>query len=99
MRRFNLFLIASTVLLMTSCGQTKTENKPTEVVEDIPTVTAVKVHKDNIAQTILYPTTIEAEILNNIAPQTAARIKEIFVEVGDQVEAGQLLATMDAVNL
>lgn len=101
MRRFNLFLIASMVLLITSCGEIKTKNKSvnTVVEEDIPVVTAVKVHKENIAQTVLYPTIIEAEIVNNIAPQTSARIKDIFVEVGDHVKAGQRLANMDDANL
>jgi RND family efflux transporter MFP subunit len=43
--------------------------------------------------------TIEAEITNNIAPQTPARIKKVYVEVGDHVRAEQRLAEMDAVNL
>ncbi len=99
MRRFNLFLIASMALLITSCGQTNTTNQSVADEEEVPVVTAVKVHKENIAQTVLYPTTIEAEIVNNIAPQTSARIKDIFVEVGDHVKAGQRLANMDDANL
>ena len=42
-----------------------------------------------------YTSTVEAKVTNQIAPQMASRIKRIYVEVGQQVSRGQLLAEMD----
>jgi RND family efflux transporter MFP subunit len=82
---------------MMSCGQT-TENQP-QVVEENPKVTVTKVNAEYVPQLSVYPTTISADIVNNIAPQSASRIEKICVEIGDRVEAGQTLALMDEVNL
>ncbi len=98
MRQFKSLLILSTVLIMASCGQ-KTTEQQTVIVEEAPKVTVTKVHAENVPQLSTYPTTVEADVVNNITPQTASRIKEILVEVGDHVNKGQELATMDAINL
>ena len=100
MRRFNSILILSSALIMASCGQ-QTNNQQTAavVVEEAPKVTVTKVYAENVSQLSTYPTTVEAEIINNITPQSASRINKIFVEIGDHVTAGQTLATMDAINL
>lgn len=87
----------SAVVMMMSCGQT-TENQP-QVVEENPKVTVTKVNAEYVPQLSVYPTTISADIVNNIAPQSASRIEKICVEIGDRVEAGQTLALMDEVNL
>ena len=62
-------------------------------------MTVTTVNAEYVSQLQVYPTTIEADIVNNIAPQSAARISKIYVEVGDKVNAGQTLARMDEVNL
>ena len=100
MRRFNSILILSSALIMASCGQ-QTNNQQTAavVVDEAPKVTVTKVYAENVPQLSTYPTTVEAEIINNITPQSASRINQIFVEIGDHVTAGQKLATMDAINL
>ena len=98
MRQFKSLLIFSTALIMASCGQ-KTSEQQTVIVEEAPKVTVTKVHAENVPQLSTYPTTVEADVVNNITPQTASRIKEILVEVGDHVKKGQELATMDAINL
>ena len=98
MRQFKSLLIFSTALIMASCGQ-KTSEQQTVIVEEAPKVTVTKVHAENVPQLSTYPTTVEADVVNNITPQTASRIKEILVEVGDHVNKGQELATMDAINL
>jgi RND family efflux transporter MFP subunit len=85
---------------MASCGQ-KSGNQQTAavVVDEAPKVTVTKVYAENVPQLSTYPTTVEAEIINNITPQSASRINEILVEVGDHVKKGQKLATMDGINL
>ena len=98
MRQVKSLLILSSALIMASCGQKPAEQQ-TVVVEEAPKVTVVTVHAENVPQLSTYPTTIEADIINNITPQSASRINEILVEVGDHVKKGQRLATMDAINL
>ena len=97
MRRFKSLLILSTALIMASCGE-KTAQQ-TVIVEEAPKVTVTKVHAENVPQLSTYPTTVEADVINNITPQAAVRINDILVEVGDHVKKGQKLATMDAINL
>lgn len=99
MRQFKSLLIISTALMMASCGQKSAEQQQTVVVEEAPKVTVTRVHAENVPQLSTYPTTVEADIVNNITPQSASRINEILVEVGDHVKKGQRLATMDAINL
>ena len=98
MRQFKSLLILSTALMMASCGQ-KTTEQQNVIVEEAPKVTVTKVYAENVPQLSTYPTTVEADVVNNITPQTASRIKDILVEVGDHVKKGQKLATMDAINL
>ena len=90
-------MIVSAAVVLMSCGQ---QNQNTQqVVEENPKVTVATVNAEYVSQLMVYPTTVEADIVNNIAPQSAARISKIYVEVGDKVVAGQMLARMDEVNL
>lgn len=96
MKKLSTLLIASAAVVLMSCEQ---QNQKTQQVMENPKVTVTTVNAEYVSQLSVYPTTIEADIVNNIAPQSAARISKIFVEVGDKVEAGQTLAVMDKVNL
>lgn len=98
MKAFNTLLIVAAVVMTTACGQMSAPDTQVTTVEN-PKVTAEKVNAEYVSQLAVYPTTIQADIVNNIAPQSAARISEIDVEVGDHVKAGQTLAMMDAINL
>ena len=97
MKTLNTLLFAATAIVMMSCGEQSQNNQP--VIEEHPKVTVATVNAEYVSQLQVYPTTIEADIVNNIAPQSAARISKIYVEVGDKVNAGQTLAKMDEVNL
>lgn len=96
MKRVNILLIASAAVIMMSCAE-QTQNQ--QVVAENPKVTIATVNAEYVSQLQVYPTTVEADIVNNIAPQSAARISKIYVEIGDKVEAGKTLAKMDEVNL
>ncbi len=98
MKKVNILLIAAATIFMISCGQQQDQGNQQMVAEN-PKVTVATVNAEYVAQLQVYPTTIEADIVNNIAPQSAARIDKICVEVGDKVEAAQTLALMDDVNL
>lgn len=97
MKTFNTLLITASAIILMSCAQ-KTQNTQQVVMEN-PKVTVTTVNAEYVSQLQVYPTTIEADIVNNIAPQSAARISKIYVEIGDKVEAGKTLALMDEVNL
>lgn len=90
-----LFLLSG-LLSLTACNST-TESAPVEA-EAIKVQVAMAELRD-VEQLGTFTGTIEAEISNNIAPQSAGRIKRISVEVGDHVAKGQILAEMDAINL
>ena len=97
MKRIHTLLITASTIVMMSCGQSQQQN--TQHVAETPKVTVATVNAEYVSQLSVYPTTIEADIVNNIAPQSSARISKIYVEIGDKVEAGQTLAKMDEVNL
>lgn len=96
MKKLSTLLIATAAVVLMSCGQ---QDQNTQQVMENPKVTVTTVNAEYVSQLSVYPTTIEADIVNNIAPQSVARISKIFVEIGDKVEAGKTLAIMDEVNL
>ena len=95
-------IIAAAVLLVAGCGQ-QTSNKNAASAapqqESLPLVSVITTAKEHVPQTSLYSSTVQANVVNNIAPQSAGRIKKLNVEVGDFVAAGQILAEMDRVQL
>ena len=97
MKRVNVLLTAAAAMFMISCGQQTTNNQ--QVVMETPKVTVATVNAEDVSQLQVYPTTVEADIVNNIAPQSSSRINKIYVEIGDKVSEGQTLAMMDQVNL
>lgn len=92
-------LFASILPLVAGCGNGKSSKPQAEAAEVIPTVAVATVHSRSVDQLATYTSTVEANIKNNIAPQTVGRIQKINVEVGDFVKAGQIVAEIDKVNL
>lgn len=86
------------IAMLTACSGEK-EKAVVEEEEKAQTVEVSTAELREVAQISEYSGTVEAEAVNNIAPQSSARIKKVFVEVGDHVRAGQQLAEMDAMNL
>lgn len=84
--------------MMASCSGDKKET--TVITTDAkPLVKIETVSARDVEQTREFTATVEANISNNIAPQSPVRIENIFVEVGDQVRKGQKLVQMDSNNL
>ena len=67
--------------------------------EVIPLVKTEKVFACDVDQTREFTATVEANVVNKIAPQSPTRIENIYVEVGDRVHKGQKLVKMDDNNL
>lgn len=99
MNKKSFYLIALlAVAMLGSCSGGKDEST-VEKKEEKPVVKLAKVSARPVEQIQEYTATVEAEVKNNIAPQSPVRIDRIFVEVGDRVYKGQKLVQMDAANL
>lgn len=85
------------VCILTGCSEKK--EQVTETESEKVKVQVVTVSTKDVDQLGTFTATVEAEVTNNIAPQNPTRIKKVYVEVGDNVRAGQKLVEMDAVNL
>lgn len=83
------------VAMFTSCSGEKSVEKK----DDKPVVKLASVFSRPVDQVQEYTATVEAEVKNNIAPNSSVRINRILVEVGDRVNRGQRLVEMDAANL
>lgn len=64
-----------------------------------PLVSIVGAVIEDVADEEYYSSTVEPWAKNNIVPQSSNRIEELLVEVGDYVQAGQIIAKMDDVQL
>ncbi|MBB5349762.1 efflux RND transporter periplasmic adaptor subunit [Desulfoprunum benzoelyticum] len=62
-------------------------------------VTVAKVENRSIAPALFGIGTVEARYTYRIGPTFTGRVKSLDVEVGDQVEAGQVLGEMDPIDL
>ena len=86
--------------MLAACGGKSQEAQPTATVDVVkPAVKVAQVYVRPVDQVRDYVGTVEAEVKNNIAPQSPGRINTIYVEIGDHVKKGQKLVQMDAANL
>jgi Membrane-fusion protein len=94
-------IFGSALLAFSACGtKSKTGAESQDSAsEKTPIVKVEQVHAQDVDITNTYTSNIEPNVTNNIVSQSSGRIKNIYVEVGDKVKKGQLLAEMDAINL
>ncbi|MEG0949334.1 MAG: efflux RND transporter periplasmic adaptor subunit [Bacteroidales bacterium] len=94
-------LFIAQVIGLTILSACSGEKKETKIItkDEKPLVKVETVNARDVEQTREFTATVEANISNNIAPQTPVRIENIFVEVGDHVRKGQKLVQMDSNNL
>jgi len=101
MKYIKLSIIALAVTaLMTACGQKETAaTTGQETKKAAPVVSVVTAQAEDVDITNTFTSNIEPYATNNIVSQSAGRIVSIRTEVGQKVHKGQILATMDDVNL
>ena len=93
-------LLVICALAAVSCGSNKGAKKSEAVAEvDIPNVEVATVFSRDVVQQVVFTGNVEADVVNNIAPQAPRRIKEILVDVGDHVKKGDLLVKLDNSSL
>ena len=95
-----IIYVAAAVMAV-SCGNnnSKTAEQPQAAEVRLPNVTIMDASYKDVSQSDVYTANVEAYAKNNIAPQSPSRIQKIYVEVGDFVRAGQIVAKMDEVSL
>ena len=86
-------LLGASILF--SCGAKTQES--TEVTK--PNVKVETAIRSDVMQSQEYTATVQSHIINKISPAMPARIRKIYVEVGDRVRRGQTLVTLDRTNL
>ena len=96
----NKFLSISLILAplaLTACSG-KEETAKAEKQETVPVVKVETVNSRSVDQLGGYTASVEAQIVNNISANTPNRIKQILVDAGQVVGAGQRVAVLDDVN-
>ena len=98
---FRTIIVAGAIILAASCGNKakKTDATVTPAEEVAPSVAVAQVFEREVPQMATYTSTVQANVKNNIAPQSGNRIKEIKADIGDFVKKGQVLARMDRIQL
>ena len=95
-------ILAAALLLLAGCASQGSGGKSAAgapAAPQTPTVSVVPAVYESVPQSSLYSSTVQANVTNNIAPQSGGRIQKLNVEVGDFVSKGQVLAEMDRVQL
>lgn len=98
----NTALVLGVGMMTIACGQGAKKSEATVQTEHVveeKLVAVQAVQKEMVPYVGVYSSTVQANIVNNIASQAAGRIRKVNVEVGDFVSAGQILAEMDRVQL
>jgi HlyD family secretion protein len=93
LKKFLLPLIV--LLILGGFGWVVTQQGPMAPVQ----VTVAPVARQAIAASVFGIGTVEARYSYRIGPTAAGRIKQVLVDVGDSVQAGQTLAVMEGVDL
>ena len=89
--------LVTLALLMSCTGEKKDSEADTH--DEKVKVKIEQVSAQDVDQLAEFTATVEANIKNNIAPQSPVRIEKLFAEVGDHVKEGQVLVKMDETNL
>ncbi len=91
-------LIALSVL--SGCSNAEKENETVQESQPaLPAVELAKVSRTTVDHESVYTANVEANKTNNISSSIPNRIKEILVEVGDNVVKGQKIAVLDDVTI
>ncbi len=91
----NAFLGLLAILLLGGFGWIVTQSGPLAPIK----VTVERVSKQAIEASVFGIGTVEARYSYRLGPTAAGRVKQVLADVGDSVQAGQVVAEMDAVDL
>lgn len=99
MKKANLFLllICGCVLTLSSCDKnSKKDAKPKGDVEAVFAVNAYKVEPSTLDDYLEFGGDVDAASSVAVMPDTAGKISQVYVKVGQKVSKNQILASVDA---
>ena len=97
MNKILLTSAALALILFGACsGADKSEKDSKQ--DTAPVVKTMQVNDREVNQIGNYTATVEPELINNISSSAPNRIKQILVDEGMRVSAGQRLVVMDDIN-
>ena len=100
MKKHLTIITMAAFALLTACSSSDNNTATTTAVQDEkPKVKIAASTVEEVEQLAEFTTTVEAEVKNNIAPNSPLRIEKILVEVGNNVSKGQKLVQLDASGL
>ncbi|MEO8934416.1 MAG: efflux RND transporter periplasmic adaptor subunit [Xanthomarina sp.] len=91
----NIFIPCALALILSSCGEKQAEQKPAYVMP----YPVVKVEKQDVITHENFPTSIEGKVNSQVRPKIAGYIKDVLVEEGQRVKAGQSLFRLETQSL
>lgn len=91
-------IFSAAIPMLAACAG-RPASAPAALQQMTPVVEVNVAGMQDVDQDEVYSSTVLAYATNNIAPQAGLRIRRIMVDVGDFVNAGQILAEMDKFQL
>ena len=88
-----VLLFAAAVCLI-SCGK-KDAQATQQEAERVEVVSTITLQEKEIERVFTVSTNLQGYLTQNVAPSLTGKIEHIFVEVGDEVKAGDMLVRMD----
>lgn len=98
MKKYIVYPLCLAAIALTACTgkDEKADSKSNE--DNIPAVKVETVESRVVDQLGTYTASVEAQIVNNISSNMPNRIKQILVDEGQRVSAGQKVVVLDDVN-
>ncbi len=93
-RKIKYAAYGAVLLLLVSCQQQVEKETSDEVFKPAP-VKVYKVKKQKISERLFYTATLEAWKRQSITPDISGKVARIYVNEGERVKKGQLLAELD----
>lgn len=93
-----IFLIPACLSLIFAGACSSKDAKEGKTTDEAPIVKTALVNEREVNQIGNYTATVDPELINNISSAAPLRIKQILVDEGMRVSAGQKLVVMDDVN-
>jgi len=95
----NLLVVAGLIAFATSCNSGKENEAQTKETKQAVPVKIMIANNEAINKTINYTASLISFEEIYLAPAAPGKIENIYVEIGDRVSKGQIIATMDRTNL
>ena len=92
MKKIVLMMAAAVCLI--GCGK-KDAQATQQEAERVEAVGTITLQEQEIERVLNISTNVQGYVTQNVAPSLTGKIEHIFVEVGDEVKAGDMLVRMD----